>query len=69
MTVFRKYHKKKIVSSSVPIIEKEEELYAKIHHPNEDIVNTNYSLFQTPKQKLAEILQSKRETFRMKVTI
>lgn len=73
MTVPWKPHKKKIVPlampPTIPIIEEEEELYAEIHHPNKDTIDTNYALFQMPKQELAEIFHSKRETFYMKVTI
>lgn len=68
MTVPRKPRKKKVVSPTVPIIEEEEELYGKINHPNEEIVDTNHALLQTPKQELAEILQSKGEAFRIKAT-
>ncbi len=59
MTVLRKPRKKKVVPPSVPIIEEEEELYAEIHYPNEDIVNTNHAFLQTSKQELAEILSLK----------
>ena len=69
MTVPRKPRKKKVVPPAVPIIEEEEELYAEVHHPNQDTVDTNHALLQTPKQELAEILQSKGEAFRMKATI
>ncbi len=55
MTGFRKLCKKKVVLPTVPVIEKEKELYAEIYHPNEEIVNTNHALLQTPKQELAEI--------------
>lgn len=34
MTVCQKSCKKKVVFPTVPIIKKEEDLYAKIHHPN-----------------------------------
>ena len=69
MTVPPKPRKKKVVPPAVPVIEEEEELYAEIHHPKRDTVDTNHALLQTPKQELAEILQSKGEAFRMKATI
>ena len=69
MTVPRKPRKKKVLPPSVPIVEEEEELFAKIDHLNKDTVETNHALLQTPKQELAEILQSKGEAFRMKATI
>ncbi len=69
MKVPRKPRKKKVVSLSISIIEEEEEFYAEIHHLNEDIVNTNHALLQTPKQEQAEILQLKSEAFHMKTTI
>ncbi len=69
MTVLRKPCKKKVVPPTISIIEEEEELYAKIHHPDQDIIDTNHLLLQTPKQELAEIFQSKGEAFRMKATI
>ncbi len=56
MTVPRKPRGKKVVPPAIPIIEEEEELYAKIHHPDQDIIDTNHTLLQTPKQELAEIL-------------
>ncbi len=69
MTVPRKPRKKKVVPLAIPIIEEEEKLYAKIHHLDQDIIDTNHALFQIQKQELAEILQSKGEVFRMKATI
>ena len=68
MTVSCKPHKKKIVLSVIPIEEEEEINYLDIHQPGKN-VDTNHALFQIPKQELAKILQSKRETFRMKATI
>ena len=56
MIVLRKPCKKKVLPPSVPIIQKEEELFAKIDHFNKDTVETNHALFQTPKQESAEIL-------------
>lgn len=53
----------------IPIIKIKEEFYAEIHHPNKDIVDLNRAFFKISKQKLAEILQSKRKAFRMKATI
>lgn len=44
MTVPRKLRKKKVVPLAVPIIEEKAELYAKIHHPKQDTVDTNYVL-------------------------
>ena len=69
MTVPYKLRKKKVIPPTIPIIEEEEELYAEIYHLNQDTVDTNHTLLQTPKQELTEILQSKREAFRMKATI
>ena len=56
MTVPRNPCKKKVLPPFVPIIEKEEELFAEINHLNKDIIETNHALLQTPKQELAEIL-------------
>ena len=68
MTVLCKPRKKKIVLSNIPI-EKEEEInYADIHQTGKD-VDTNHALFQTPKQELAKILQSKKKAFCIKATI
>ena len=55
MIVSHKPYKKKVILPSVPIIEKEEELYAKIYHSNQDIVDTNHTLLQIPKQELVKI--------------
>ena len=57
------------MSSAIPIIEEEKELYAEIYPSDKGIVDTNHALFQIPKEELAEILQSKEEAFCMKVTI
>ena len=56
ITVFCKPYKKKVIFPAVPIIKREEKLYAKVYHPNQDTIDTNYALFQTPKQELAKIL-------------
>lgn len=42
------------------IIKEEEELYTEINHLNKDTIKTNHALFQTPKQELTKILQSKK---------
>ena len=55
--------------SAIPIIKKEEKLYAEIHQSDKGIVDINYAFFQIPKEKLAKIFQSKGETFCMKSTI
>ena len=68
ITVPRKSRKKKVVLSAILIEEKEEIHYADIHQPGKD-VDTNHTLLQTPKQKLAEILQSKGKIFCMRATI
>lgn len=34
------------MSLTILIIEKEEKLYIKISHPDQDIIDTNYILFQ-----------------------
>ena len=68
ITVLRKFYKMKIVPSAILIEDKEEINHADIHQSGKD-VDTNHALFQTLKQKLAEILQSKKEAFRMKTTI
>ena len=68
MTVPRKLRKKKIILSAIPIEEEEEINYVDIHQPGKD-VDTNHALLQTPKKELAEILQSKREVFRIKASI
>lgn len=69
MTVLRRPRKKKVVPLAFLIIEEEEEVYAEIHHPNKDTVDTNLALLKTPKQELAEIFQSKGEALSMKATI
>ena len=66
MTIPCKPHKKKVIP---PILEEEKELYAGVDYLEQNTVNTNYALLQTPKQELTEILQSKGEAFRMKATI
>ena len=45
MTVPRKPCKKKVVPSTVLIIEEKKELYAKVYHSNQDTVDTNHALF------------------------
>lgn len=68
MTVPRKPYKKKNVTSCVPIIEKKE-YYADIQYSNKNVIDTNHTILQIPKEELAEIFQSTREVFHMKVTI
>lgn len=55
MMVPCKSYKKKVVSLTVSIFEKEEKHYIEIHYPNKDVININYSFFQTPKQELDKI--------------
>ena len=45
MTIPRKPRKKKVVFPIIPIIEKEEKLYAEVYHLNQDIVDTNHAFF------------------------
>lgn len=54
---------------TIPIIIEEEELFGKIHHSDNNIINTYYALLQIPKQEWVEILQSKEEAFHIKATI
>ena len=56
ITVSQKPRKKKVVPSAILVIKEEEKLYTEIHHPKQDTIDTNHTLFQTPKQELAEIL-------------
>ncbi len=44
MTVPRKLYKKKVVPPAISIIKEKEELYAKIYHLDQDIIDTNYAL-------------------------
>ena len=69
MTISHKLRKKKVVLPAISIIQEEEKLYAKVYHFNQDTIHTNHVFFQTPKQKLVKIFQSKRKTFCMKATI
>lgn len=56
MTIPRKPCKNKVVPPTIPIIKEKEKLHAEIYHLDEDIIDTNHVILQTPKQKLAEIL-------------
>ena len=49
ITVPQKPYKKKVLPPFVPIIEEEEELFAKINHFNKNTVETNHGLLQTLK--------------------
>lgn len=51
------------------LLKKKKNSIRKSISPNKNTVDTNYAFFQTLKQKLAEIFQSKGEAFYIKVTI
>ena len=56
MTVPRKSCEKKVMPFAIPIIEKEKELYTKIHRSDKGIIDINHALFQKPKEEPAEFL-------------
>lgn len=49
MKVPQKPYKKKVMPSTILIIQEKEELYAEIYYPNKNPVETNYTLFQMSK--------------------
>lgn len=59
MMVSQKSRKRKVmplaISSIISIIKEKEELYAKNHKSDKDIVDTNQTLFPIPKQNLAKV--------------
>lgn len=55
--------------SAILSIEKKEKLCAKIYHLDKNLIEINYALFQTLKQKLAKIFQSKKKLFCIKAII
>ena len=69
MTIPRKPRKKEITIPIIPLVEDEEELYAGIDYSERNAIDSYYTLIQTPKQEMTEILQSKGKVFRMKATI
>ena len=69
MTVPQKPHKKKIIPPTTPSEDDENRPYVRAEKSNQNLVQTNHVYVQTHKQKIAKILQSKEETFHIKVTI
>ena len=68
MTVPQRPHKKKIITLTILNKDDKNRPYARAKKSNQNLVQTNHALVHIPKQKLANILQSKEETFHMKVT-
>ena len=69
MTVPRRPRKKKVIPPTTPSEDDENRPYVRAEKSNQNLIQTNHALVQTPKQELAEILQSKEEAFRMKATV
>lgn len=51
---------KKFMSFAIPIIKKEQKIYAAIYHLNKSIININYVLFYIFKKELAKIFKFKK---------
>lgn len=52
MTIPCKLHKNKVIP---PVFVEEKQLSARVHYLEQDRVNTNHALLQTPTQKLTKI--------------